>query len=397
MVERGHRERDQQHLHRQPRFGERRPHPDVQQHARREADADAERQRDGARILGHAEEHLAHRAVIAVSMQMADDRRQRLQQDGRQREGHHVELPRGGVVGDLLDRQEDADDEPIRLLDDERAQVGEQHRAAEADQRPRVAAIRVAPRRPQVWQFLADPADLQDAGEQVRSRLHHDQRHDAVSGDEEHGGGQRLGECEHDPQLVAAVLPLAAEQHRLVGGQRHPQRHADNRDREDQLRVGLERGRHLQETDQRRHQPEALQRDEHHRAEDDERRRDGAIDVAAITGAERRRDVLGERRHDAELQQAHVSGQRSEQQPDARCGLAQVTDHEREQQQVRDDVDDEPAVVPGRIAGEHPLDVGGTRRTWFGHAQNGHAPTKAELARLSYCDGAASSAGPRTT
>jgi hypothetical protein len=203
----------------------------------------------------------------------------------------------------------------------------------------------------------------------VHDRFHDYDRQHASPGSEQRHREHGLRRRETNPQLVAPVLPLAAEKNGLKRRQRHSERDAGDRYGKDRARGGSQIRWNMQQANESRDEPESLQRDRHHADEHDERRRDRAINLVTRSRAERRGDVLGERRHDAELQQPHVAGERSKEQPDPGGLLADVADHERKKDQVGEDVDDETGIVPRGIPREHAFHVSAGVDGWFGHAR----------------------------
>ena len=189
--------------------------------------------------------------------------------------------------------------------------------------------------------------------------------------DDHQGGGQhRLDQCHHDPQLAAAVLPLAAEEQRLERGQRHSQRHADNGHRDGGGGPTVELRRQLEHVGDKRREPRRLCRDHHHYGHQHQRRRGGAAHGVVVASAEGGGDALGKGRDDPELHQAHVAGDGAQQQPHASRLFAEMADDEGEQDEAGRHVDGETGVVPERVAGQHGANLhagGAAGARWIAH------------------------------
>src|SRR5689334_19651426 len=114
----------------------------------------------------------------------------------------------------------------------------------------------------QSWNLDEHPSDLKRASEQVNDHFHCDQRHEPVSKREDHCRSDELRDADDDPQLIAPILPLAAQQDSLKCGERPPQGETDDGDSESEYRVLFQIWWNLENADERGHSGEQSQRED---------------------------------------------------------------------------------------------------------------------------------------
>ena len=90
---------------------------------------------------------------------------------------------------------------------------------------------------------------------------------------------------------------------------------------------------------------------------EDERGRHRVRQRGVVTLGDMRGRELRHSRREAQLQQAHVTADRTDDQPDPRGGIAHARDGGGEQQQVDGQVHREPHIVPCGVAHDRPADV----------------------------------------